>query len=125
MMMDTNKYKKSFSEPKLWGKIARFGKQIGSKGVYSVLLLYFAYKRTDTPRWAKNIIIGVVGYFISPIDLIPDLTPFIGYTDDLKLLAVAVGTLAAYINPAVKTQAREKLESWNLDIEGDVNLRIQ
>ena len=120
MMMKANKHKNSFSEPKLWNKIAQFGKQIGGQGVYSALLLFYAYKRTDTPRWAKNIIIGVVGYFIAPIDVIPDLTPILGYTDDIKLLAVAVGTLGAYINADVKEQAKGKLRSWNIDPSTDL-----
>ena len=120
MTMKTQKHKKSFSELKLWKKISQFGKQIGSQGVYTALLLFYAYKRKETPRWAKNIIVGVVGYFIAPVDVIPDLTPFLGYTDDLKLLAVAVGTLGAYINSEVKEQAKEKLRSWNLDPETDL-----
>ena len=113
-------YKEKFSERKFWKKISRFGRQVGAQGIYSALLLFYAYKRTDTPRWAKNIIIGVVGYFIAPIDLIPDLTPFIGYTDDIKLLFIAVGTLGAYINPAVKERAKEKLISWNFDPSTDL-----
>ena len=120
MMMKTQKHKKSFSELKLWKKISQFGKQIGSQGVYTALLLFYAYKRKETPRWAKNIIVGVVGYFIAPVDVIPDLTPILGYTDDLKLLALAVGTLGAYINSEVKEQAKEKLRSWNLDPETDL-----
>lgn len=120
MMMKATNHKNSFSESKLWNKITQFGKQIGSQGVYSALLLFYAYKRTDTPRWAKNIIIGVVGYFIAPIDVIPDLTPFLGYTDDIKLLAVAVGTLGAYINVDVKEQAKDKLRSWNIDPSTDL-----
>lgn len=113
-------YKDKFSERKFWKKISRFGRQVGAQGIYSALLLFYAYKRTDTPRWAKNIIIGVVGYFIAPIDLIPDLTPFIGYTDDIKLLFIAVGTLGAYINPVVKERAKEKLISWNFDPSTDL-----
>lgn len=120
MTMKAQKHKKSFSELKLWKKISQFGKQIGSQGVYTALLLFYAYKRKETPRWAKNIIVGVVGYFIAPVDVIPDLTPILGYTDDLKLLALAVGTLGAYINSEVKEQAKEKLRSWNLDPETDL-----
>lgn len=113
----TDSYRSFFSEGKLWKKISRFGKQIGSRSVYAVLLLYYAYQRKETPRWAKNIIIGILGYFIAPIDFIPDLTPILGYTDDVKLFTVGLGTLAAYIDSDVKQQAKDKLSAWNFPLE--------
>lgn len=82
------------------------------KAVYSVLLLYYAYRRSDTPIWAKRIIIGVLGYFISPIDALPDLTPILGYTDDLGVLSFGLVTIAAYVNDEVRITARKKLRDW-------------
>lgn len=105
------KYKGRFSEIKLWSKLKRFARQAGVKTVYTVLLLFYAFKRKDTPKWAKNIIIGLLGYFLAPIDAVPDLTPFIGLTDDLSLLSVGLVTVAGYINKEVKQQAREKLKA--------------
>ena len=61
-------------------------RQLGMKTCYSALLLFYAYRRSDTPSWAKNIVIGVLGYLIAPFDMLPDLTPIIGYTDDLGIL---------------------------------------
>ena len=51
----------------------------------------------DTPVWAKGIIIGALGYFISPVDAIPDIVPVVGYTDDLGALAIALAAIAAHI----------------------------
>lgn len=101
-----------FSEKKFWGKLKRFARNAGVKVVYSALLLYYAYRRKETPAWAKRMIFGVLGYFISPIDLIPDLGPIIGYTDDLAILAFGIVTVAAYINTDVKTKARDQLNRW-------------
>ncbi len=106
------KYASLFTENILLKKIQKFAKQAGLKVVYSVLLLYYAYRRSDTPIWAKRIIIGVLGYFISPIDALPDLTPFLGYTDDLGVLSFGLVTIAAYVNDGVRTSARKKLQSW-------------
>ena len=106
------KYASLFSENKLLKKIQHFPKQAGLKVVYSVLLLYYAYRRSDTPIWAKRIIIGVLGYFISPIDALPDLTPILGYTDDLGVLSFGLVTIAAYINDEVRITARKKLQDW-------------
>ena len=101
-----------FSENKLWQKINAYARQAGIKVVYTALLLYYAYKRKDTPLWAKNIVIGVLGYFLSPIDALPDLTPILGYTDDLGVLGFGLVTIAAYVDASVKGQAKEKLHAW-------------
>lgn len=106
------KYRIRFSEVKLWHKLTNYARQAGIKTVYTALLMFFAYRRKDTPKWAKNIIIGLLGYFLAPIDIVPDLSPFVGYTDDLSLLSVGLVTVAGYINKEVKEQAREKLKSW-------------
>lgn len=105
-------YAKRFSEGRLLKKIQKFAKDAGLKVVYSVLLLFYAYRRSDTPVWAKRIIIGVLGYFISPIDMLPDLTPILGYTDDLGVLSFGLVTIAAYINDDVRITARKKLQDW-------------
>ena len=84
-------------------------KYLGVKITYSALLLYYAYQRKDTPRWAKNVIIGALGYLLSPIDTIPDLTPFLGFTDDFGVLSFALVTIACYINEDVRSDAKEKV----------------
>jgi len=101
-----------FSEKKFWSKLKRFARKAGVKVVYSALLLYYAYRRKETPAWAKRMIFGVLGYFISPIDLIPDLGPIIGYTDDFAVLAMGIVVVAVYINGEVKTKARKQLRRW-------------
>lgn len=105
-------YKDQYTEKKLWRKIARFAQRMGIKTVYTTLLMFFAYKRKETPRWAKNIVLGALGYLISPIDLLPDLTPIIGYTDDLGVLGFGLVTIAAFINEDVKKSARAQLAKW-------------
>ncbi len=81
----------------------------GVRLVYTALLLFYAFRRKDVPSWAKAIVIGVIGYLVSPIDAIPDLTPIIGYTDDLGLLSYALVMIAGYINEDVRKNARQRL----------------
>lgn len=106
------KYRSYFSEFSFRKKLRNFARQAGLKTVYTVLLLYYAYHRLETPSWARNIILGAIGYFIAPIDLIPDLTPLLGYTDDLGVLSFGLVTIASYINMDVKIEARKKLKEW-------------
>lgn len=105
-------YVRFFSEKKFWRKLQKFGRKAGIKVIYSALLLFYAYRRKDTPTWAKTIVLGVLGYFITPIDFIPDLSPILGYTDDLGWLTFGLVTVAGYINEDVRGRARAKLGDW-------------
>lgn len=107
-----DKYGKLFSEDGLWTKIKNYAKKAGLKTVYTCLLLFYAYRRSETPSWAKNIIIGTLGYFLAPIDAIPDLSPIIGYTDDIGVLSFGLVTIAAYVNDEVKIKAKGHLSKW-------------
>ena len=97
---------------RLFRKLKQYARNAGIKTVYTVLLLFYAYRRKETPAWAKRIILGAIGYFISPIDAIPDLTPLIGYTDDLSILSFGLVTIACFINKEVKVKAKTKLKDW-------------
>ena len=57
---------------------------------FNISALYLAYKRMDVPLLAKILIIITVGYALSPIDLIPDFIPILGYLDDLIILPLLV-----------------------------------
>ena len=80
---DFSKYAKGFSESKFWDKLAAFAKSAGLKVVAAALLLYYVLKSEDTPRADKAKIVGALGYFILPVDIIPDFIPVAGFTDDL------------------------------------------
>lgn len=112
MKKQPSSFRKFFSENAFFGKLANFGKSLGTKTVYTSLLLYYAYKRKDTPGWAKRIVLGALGYLVMPLDAIPDLSPFIGYTDDIGILSFALVTVAAYVNDDVKEKARKQLGNW-------------
>lgn len=110
--IDTNEYAKKYSESSFWEKIANHAKQAGREVVEKSLCIYYVTKKPDTPQWAKATAYGALGYFISPVDAIPDLTPFIGYSDDLGVLALSIATLAWYIDDDVKNKARQKTIEW-------------
>ena len=66
----------------------------------------------DTPVWAKTVLIGALGYFICPIDAVPDLIPVGGYADDAGAIAAALGLVAAHIKPEHRDIAKQKAEEW-------------
>jgi len=107
-----NKYKKEFTESRFWDKLKTHARNAGLKVVYAALLMFYAYKKKGTPTWAKNIILGCLGYLLAPIDSIPDLTPIIGFTDDLGVLAFGLATIAFCIDDEVKSQAKARVGKW-------------
>ena len=79
------------------------------------LALWFAY-RTGELKWiVKLLCIFVVAYALSPIDLIHDFIPILGYLDDLILLPIMI-TIAMHLLPSnVKSDCRDKADKWLQD----------
>lgn len=119
--MNTNRHNKKnpFRPDVLWSWINRYTGTLGQKLVYSILLLFYAYKRSETPSWAKNIVIGALAYFVSPIDSIPDLTPFLGLTDDIGVLSFGLVSIACYIDDGVREKALTKLHAFFDTVDKD------
>lgn len=105
-------YSKNFSEEGFWDKATKYAKKAGLKVMEPSLKMYYAAQDADTPMWAKGIIYGALGYFILPIDAIPDIAPAVGYTDDLTTLAAALATVAAHIKDEHTEKAKEKIQQW-------------
>lgn len=102
----------TFSESQFWNKLNGYARKAGREVVERALCLYYAARRPEAPTWAKTAIFGALGYFISPIDAIPDLLPFVGFTDDLAVMAAALAMVSMYINDDVKRQARATMQKW-------------
>src|SRR5512143_3073987 len=73
-----------------------------------VYALYLAYRDPRVPRYARIFAACVVGYAFSPIDLIPDPIPILGYLDDLILIPLGIAMVLKTIPPEVLTECREK-----------------
>ncbi|MBO1270989.1 MULTISPECIES: YkvA family protein [Shewanella] len=101
-----------YSEQGFWDKLKGFALKAGREVVENALLLYYAAKRENTPKWAKTAIFGALAYFISPLDAIPDLTPIVGFSDDLGALAAALAMVSMYIDDSVHAEATSTLKRW-------------
>ncbi|MGE5314028.1 MAG: YkvA family protein [Acidobacteriota bacterium] len=112
MEENIEKYKGHYSESSFWEKVKTAAVAAGRELIEKALWLYYALMDKDTPRKARLIILGALGYFILPIDLVPDFIPFVGYTDDLTVLAGAIMTVASNIKEEHKEKAAGRLKEW-------------
>jgi uncharacterized membrane protein YkvA (DUF1232 family) len=97
-----------FSEPSFWDKVRDFAVAAGGKVIYVALLLYYATQSDTVPSWARTVIYGALGYFILPLDAIPDAVPVVGYSDDLGALVLAFALVAVNIDDPIRERAREQ-----------------
>jgi uncharacterized membrane protein YkvA (DUF1232 family) len=74
---------------------------------YNLSALYLAYRRKDVPILAKILIIITIGYALSPIDLIPDFIPIIGYLDDLIILPFLIFLSLKLIPKEIMEECKE------------------
>ena len=72
--------------------------------------LFLAYRDPRVPWYAKAFAAGVVAYAFSPLDLIPDFVPILGYLDDLILLPLGIALALKMIPPAVMAESRIKAQ---------------
>lgn len=108
--LEDEKYQDKYDERTFLNKLGSVVKKVGLKGVYYILILYFTMKKKGIPPKEKSIIIGALGYFILPLDILPDITPLVGYTDDLIALGLALAKVAPYIDDEVKAKAKSTVK---------------
>ena len=80
-----------------------------------IYALYLAYQDPRTPWYAKVMALIIVAYAFSPIDLIPDFIPILGYLDDLILLPLGVALTLRLIPPAVLAECRASAQATSPD----------
>ena len=106
------KYAGKYNEQDLIRKVTRTAKKAGIKVIYLALLLYYVLKNPRVTLTDKGLIWGALGYFILPIDIIPDFIPIAGFTDDLAALVGVFYAVAKNVTPEIEAQAKQKLRDW-------------
>ena len=109
---DFMKYSNKFTQKDFVDKISRIAKRAGSKLVYAALILYYTLQSDKVSKADKAIIIGALGYMISPLDVIPDAIPIAGLTDDLAVLLYVLKKVWTGIDPEIIAKAKERLSKW-------------
>ncbi len=111
------RYQKNYSEEEFWAKVKKVARKAGAKVIYIALILYYELADEKVSLKEKGIILGALGYFILPIDLIPDFLPIAGYTDDLAALVAAFAYVRSHLTPEVTMRAQTKLREWFGDLD--------
>ena len=116
---DFMNYGGKFSKRDFAEKISRIAKRAGAKLVYAALILYYTLQSDKVSKKDKAIIIGALGYMISPLDAIPDAIPIAGLTDDLAVLLYVLKKVWTDIDPEIQEKAKKRLSKWFDDDEID------
>ena len=101
------KYAQEFDEEQFERKTARGG--FGRSVLRKLYTLYEVLRDEDTPAWVKLGIVCVLGYFVCPIDAIPDMLPLVGYGDDMAIVAAELASIASYVTPSVRRRVEDRL----------------
>ena len=92
----------------MWERLKRWARELKRDG----LTLWCCCRHPDMPLLPKLLALLVVGYFLSPIDLIPDFIPILGYVDDLILLPVGIYLILKLVPAPVLRESRAEAEAW-------------
>lgn len=92
----------------MWNRLKRWAQELEKDG----LALWFCCRHKDMPLLPKILAILVVGYFLSPIDLIPDFIPVLGYLDELVLLPLSIYFILKLVPGPVLAECRAQAAAW-------------
>lgn len=116
------KYADYYNPNELFNKIKKMAKKAGVKIIYMVLVLYYATLDKDLPIKDRLMILAALGYFILPIDLIPDALPG-GFVDDAAALAFVLKQVWVNLTPSTLNKAKSRLKEWFGEIsEADLQI---
>lgn len=101
-------YGKNYSESGLWAVLKKYASSIGWEALIAILKLFYILYLGKADAKQKAIIIGALGYLILPADVIPDVLPVVGLTDDIGVIMAVLGSMACTNDPDVVAAAEAK-----------------
>ena len=107
---EVQKYGTYYSDNRFWKKVERVAKKVGATVLLPVFTLYYMLQDDKVSLQHKAYIVGALGYFILPIDLIPDgIRPVIGFTDDIAVMTLVLKLVKDSITPEIKARANARV----------------
>ncbi|MDO4179347.1 MAG: DUF1232 domain-containing protein [Phascolarctobacterium sp.] len=104
------KYAKEYSDDKFKAKTSTNAKSIGRELLIKAFELYYLIKSDKVPVTVKALAVAGLGYLISPIDLVPDIIPVLGYGDDAAVIASILVMMAEHIDQEIIDQATKAVD---------------
>ncbi len=98
-----------YTEDRLMSKLNSLPHSAGRSVVQKALLLRRLLASPELPAWAKALVVGVLGYFILPLDAVPDFAPLAGYVDDFAAMLLVLAELDSYVTPEMEAEAEAAL----------------
>ena len=103
------KYTAYFNDHSMMEKIRLVAEKAGAILIYYALILFYLLKDKNVPARNKMVMVAALGYFILPTDLLADIIPVLGFTDDIAFLSFAVSSVSSFLTPEIKKKAMHKL----------------
>ncbi len=88
-------------------RLKRVAKRIPFAG--DLLAAWFCARDPATPRRVRMTLLAALGYFVLPMDALPDIMPLLGFTDDAAVIAAAIAAVAGSITPEHRERAKQAL----------------
>lgn len=105
---DYREYGGHYDEETFWSKLTDLPASAGREVARKSLTLWCVLTSDETPAWAKVLITGALGYFVLPIDLIPDMLPC-GFLDDICAMSICLSEVDAFVTKEIEARVEGRL----------------
>ena len=112
MTIESTEYSRAYKAALVLPMLQRVCSKAGLDLVSRALQLYYLARSPDIPAWAKASIFAALGYLVVTPDAIPDITPVLGFVDDLAVLTSALAGLSGDVSPEIRAKVLLKLQDW-------------
>lgn len=107
---NAEKHSADYSDAAFLQKALKFAKVIGKEALHKAFKLYYVLQKPELPQKTKMIIMGALAYLVLPADLIPDVLPVVGYSDDFAVIAYAFWQALPYMDEEVDAKADKMMQ---------------
>lgn len=122
LLSNIKQYVEHYNDSDLKKVLTVMSKKIGTQIVLYALILYTLIRDTDIPIKVRMMFMAALGYLILPTDLVCDLLPIIGFTDDIAFLTYVISSAGEYITPEVREKAESLMGNWINNEAEDVEI---
>ena len=105
-------YSTYYSRDSLWSKLTSLPTSASCELIEKVLMLYHLLLNGKGSVTTKTLIVAALGYFIAPIDAIPDVVPIVGYSDDLAIITALLKSLESLLTNPIRKLVRQSLPTF-------------